>query len=35
MILCASDPASAEGFGVAKPVLLHPDKEIQPGSLVK
>jgi tRNA-binding EMAP/Myf-like protein len=37
MILCPSDtgPASAEGPGVARPVLLHPDKEINPGSIVK
>ena len=38
MILCPSDeggPPFAEGFGVARPVLLHPDKEIPPGSIVK
>ena len=38
MILCPSDgnnSTSAEGSGVARPVLLHPDKEIPPGSVVK
>ena len=38
MLLCPSDgesPASAQGFGEARPVLLHPDKEIPPGSIVK
>ncbi|MCX6723984.1 MAG: methionine--tRNA ligase [Candidatus Staskawiczbacteria bacterium] len=46
MILCASaplstgpsdsgNPASAGSSGVARPVLLCPDKEIPPGSIVK
>ena len=38
MILCPSDTtgtASAEGSVASKPVLLHPDKEVPPGSLIK
>ena len=35
MILCASAPLSTDPSDNSNPVLLHPDKEIQPGSVVK
>lgn len=35
MILCASAPPSTGPSDNGSPVLLHPDKEIMPGSIVK